>query len=200
MRKHSIKENSFDAAPGGAAGAITYQTPYGTPFGPNQTQDPDHFESDNIHKETEMSKLGITDEDLEELYSISGKTPPTPDEIISGLQYELSQQTKKNPEEAKQQVIANLRKNTKFYSELNHLNVNDKAMVDNMDIKEQSYEFRHPNDPAKRFSVNLNIEEMKKIFKDMAKEKDNKYATNPQISDVMKEMWTAKKSRKLWKP
>ena len=70
----------------------------------------------------------------------------------------------------------------------------------NMDIKEQSYEFRHPNDPAKRFSVNLNIEEMKKIFKDMAKEKDNKYATNPQISDVMKEMWTAKKSRKLWKP
>jgi len=38
MSKFPIKENSFDAAPGGTAGSLGYAAPYGTPGGGDVTR------------------------------------------------------------------------------------------------------------------------------------------------------------------
>jgi hypothetical protein len=45
FRKTRLSENSFEAAPGGKSGTLTYQTPYGTPGGGDYVQDPRHFAS-----------------------------------------------------------------------------------------------------------------------------------------------------------
>lgn len=138
MSNRPVKENAFDPAPGGAAGAITYQAPYGTPSGPNQTQDPDHFQSSNRNKARNQPKHGNRQKDLDQLYA-SSRTAPTPDDIITGMKYEMGQQIKKNKAEAKAAVVANLKKDPKFYSSLKQLNISDKDMVDNMT------ENTHPN-------------------------------------------------------
>lgn len=138
MSKRPIKENSFDAAPGGAAGAISYQAPYGTPSGPNQSQDPDHFQSSNNNKAKNQSKQGVTQQDLDQLYA-NPKTAPTPDDIIAGMKFEMGQQIKKDKSEAKRSVLTNLKKDPRFYRDLKQLNITDKDMVDNMT------ENTHPN-------------------------------------------------------
>jgi hypothetical protein len=192
MSNRPVKENAFDAAPGGAAGAISYQAPYGTPAGPNQSQDPDHFQSSHRNKADSKNKQGVTGQDLDQLYA-SPQTSPTPDEIIAGMKYEMGQQIKKDKPSAKKAVVANLKKDPKFYSSLKQLNISDKDMVDNMT------ENRHPNDAPARPAVKPNIEETKKIFAEMAKGHDKKYVVNAEICDVMKEMWAAKNARSAWR-
>lgn len=203
MSKLPIKENAFDAAPGGAAGAISYQTPYGTPFGPNQTQDPDHFENSQRNKAQNKS-LGQRSnnaqdfqqpedmaKDVDAIYA--KRDTPTPDEIVTGIKYEMGKQNKKDKNGAKQMVLSNLKKDPHYYRDLKMLNVSDKDMVDNMT------ENRHPNDSPAKPAVKPNIEETKKIFAEMAKGYEKKYVVNSQICDVMKEMWAAKNARSSWK-
>ena len=192
MSNRPIKENAFDGAPGGAAGAISYQAPYGTPAGPNQSQDPDHFQSSNNNKARSQPKQGVTGKDLDQLYA-SPRTAPTPDEIIAGMKYEMGQQIKKDKAEAKRAVVDNLKKDPKFYTSLKQLNITDKDMVDNMT------ENRHPNDAPEKPKVTPNIEETKKIFAEMAQGYGKKYVVNAQICDVMREMWAAKNARSLWR-
>lgn len=153
MSNRPLKENAFDAAPGGTAGAITYQAPYGTPSGPNQTQDPDHFQSSNRNKARNQPKQGNRQKDLDQLYA-SPRTAPTPDEVITGIKYELGQQIKKDKAGAKQIVLTNLKKDPKFYSSLKQLNISDKDMVDNMS------ENTHPNAGIDT-QVYLKLEELK---------------------------------------
>ena len=50
FRKTKLSDNSFEAAPGGRSGTLTYQTPYGTPKGGNTVQDPRHFASSDKPK------------------------------------------------------------------------------------------------------------------------------------------------------
>lgn len=56
------------------------------------------------------------------------KVTPTPDEIMSGLQYELSNMVKKDKAVAKQIVLNHLKGNPRYYSELDMLNIKDKDM------------------------------------------------------------------------
>jgi len=58
---------------------------------------------------------------------------------------------------------------------------------------------KHPNDNPLRETVKSKLQETKQIFKDMTKEKDNKFVVNSKIVDVMKEMWDAKRKRSAWK-
>jgi hypothetical protein len=203
MSKPPVKENAFDAAPGGTNGTVSYQAPYGTPAGPNQTQDPDHFESSNKNKARNQSlgnrsnnaqrvpQPGDMAKDVNAIYA--KRDTPTPDEIVSGIKFEMGQQTKKDKNMAKQTVLTNLKKDPHFYRDLKMLNISDKDMVDNMT------ESRHPNDAPAKPAVKPNIEETKKIFAEMAKGHEKKYVVNSQICDVMKEMWEAKKQRSSWK-
>jgi len=197
--KKIIPENSFDGAPGGGAGAISYAAPYGTPGGPDNSQNPGAFDSNNSNKQrgndgattTALPETGSMEKDLDTLYS--KRQTPTPDEVISGIKYEMGQQNKKDKGEAKQIVLQNLQKDPKFYSGLKMLGITDADMVNNMT------ENRHPNDAPERFKVKPNIAETKKIFAEMVKGYDQKYVVNSQICDVMKEMWAAKHARNSWR-
>jgi tRNA1(Val) A37 N6-methylase TrmN6 len=71
------------------------------------------------------------------------------------------------------------------------LGITDADMVNNMT------EERHPNDAPAHSKVTSNIEETKRIFAEMIKERGEKYVVNAQISDVMKDMWAAKQARRL---
>ena len=192
MSKPQVKENSFDGAPGGGAGALTYQAPYATPASPDVSQNPGAFDSNNRNKAANQPQKGVLKKDVDQLYA-NPRTAPTPDDVITGLKYETGQQIKKDPASAKKIVIANLKKDPKFYTSLKHLNITDRDMVDNMT------ENRHPNDAPERPKIKPNIEETKKIFAEMAVGYGKKYVVNSQICDVMKEMWAAKNARNAWR-
>jgi hypothetical protein len=197
MRKHSIKENSFEA-PG--IGSINYQTGYGTPASPNTSQNPNSFASSNNNKALgsnsntakRIPKAGELDKSVDAMYADPRKATPTPDEVVAGLKYEMGQQIKKDKYEAKRVVIDNLKKDPKFYSGLKMLNIDDQSMVNNMNESK-----KHPNDIAAKTKVTSNIDETKKIFSEMAAANGKKYVVNSQICDVMKEMWDAKQARRL---
>jgi len=136
--KRILPENSFDGSPGGSAGAIGYAAPYGTPGGPDNSQNPTAFDSNNTNKQrgnqgattTAFQETGSMEKDLDILYS--KRNSPSADEIVSGIKFEMGNQTKKDKGEAKQIVLQNLKKNPKFYSSLAMLGITDTDMVNNM--------------------------------------------------------------------
>jgi len=199
MQKHPIKENEFAPAPGGV-GSIGVQPGWGTFSSPNVTQEPGQFSRNYNDNKSVGSKgntakeapdTGSMDKDLAQLYT-KAKTP-TPDEVVTGIKYELGKQIKKDKYVAKRLVLQNLKKDPEYYSKLEMLNISDEDMVKNMN------ESRHPNDAPAKPKVEANIEETKKIFAEMSKGKDKKYVVNSGIVDVMKEMWEAKRQRSAWK-
>jgi hypothetical protein len=56
------------------------------------------------------------------------KQTPSPDEIMSALQYELGQMVKKDKAIAKRMVLKNLKDDPHYYSKLDMLNIDDKKM------------------------------------------------------------------------
>jgi hypothetical protein len=193
-----IKENNFEPGVGGATGTANYQAPYGTHASPEVSQNPAHFDSSNRNKTVGSNSNtrkngpgGDLDQNLNAIYA--KKDTPTPDEVVAGIKHEMGQQIKKDKAMAKQAVLANLKKDPKFYSGLKMLNITDDDMVKNMQ------EARHPNDAPARTKVTPNVEVTKQIFAEMSKGKDQKYVVNSGISDVMKQMWEAKKQRSAWK-
>ena len=204
--KKLTRENVFEPAVGGASGVSNVQPGWGTFASPNVQQHPSHFGFDHKHinskgntRKDSLYNTAYQDRDIEQLYN--RPTTPTPDEIVTGIQYELGQQNKKDLALAKSNVLMNLKRNPKYYSELRMLNITDDDMTKNMMEPpiQPLYEKRHPNDILERAKVTSNIEETKKIFSDLLKGRDQKYAVNKEISDVMKEMWKKKKARSLWR-
>lgn len=194
MSNKNIKENEFAPAPGGSSGTSNYQTGYGTHASPDVSQNPKHFETEkslDSHSNTakQVPDANQMKADLNAIYS--KKDTPTPDEIVTGLKYELGQQNMKDKYKAKTDVLANLRKDPHYYSKLKMLNIDDDSMVNNMT------ENRHPNDSPERPRVSQKPDETKKIFAEMADNRDKKYVVNSGIVDVMKQMWEQKKKRRM---
>lgn len=191
-----IKENNFEA-PG--IGSINYGQQYGTFSSPEVSQNSANFAHSNNNKTVEQNSNTRQDtpdaasmsKDLNAIYS--KKDTPSPDEIITGIKYEMSQQIKTDKQKAKETVLANLKKDPHYYRNLKMLNIDDGSMVQNMS------ENKHPNDGPLRDKVTADTSETKKIFEDMIKQKDNRYDVNSQIVDVMKEMWKQKRQRSAWK-
>lgn len=75
------------------------------PFGPYTGQPPEEFDTD-------VQKI---------------KYKVTPDEVLTGIDYEMKKMVLKDKQVAKQNVVANLKKNPKYYSELNMLGINDET-------------------------------------------------------------------------
>jgi hypothetical protein len=200
MQKHSLNENNFEGGVGGFMGSVSTQPGYGTFASPEVSQNSANFaHSDNNKAVGQFSNTrkdapgtGSLNQDVDAAFA--KKPTPTPDEVAAGIKYEMGQQIKKDKFEAKKLVMTNLRKDPKFYSNLNMLNIDDKSMVKNM-----SETLKHPNDKPLSEKVTVNIEEAKKIFAEMAKAKDEKYVVNSGISQVMDEMWAAKRQRSAWK-
>jgi hypothetical protein len=117
---------------------------------------------------------GSMQKNLDALYA--KKDVPSPDEVASGLKYELSNMTKKDKALAKEKVLTNLRKDPHYYGKLNHLNIDDKTM----DMSPQAA--------------------TDKIFQDIAEQRGTKkFAVNKGISDIIAEMRQKKKDRSAWK-
>ena len=197
--KKNLKENSFEGSPGGA-GSLNYGQSYGTFASPQASQNPNDFQSSNSNKDIgansntakEAPDSGSIGRDLNAIFS--KKNTPTPDDVAAGLKYELGHMNKKDKFKAKELVLKNLKQDPKFYTSLKMLNIDDEHMMDNMTEQKQ-----HPNDKPKTTKVTPNINETKKIFTELLKEKDSKYVVNSGISEVMKEMWQNKQNRSAWK-
>lgn len=185
-----IKENEFAPAPGGTAGSITYQAPYGTPFGPDNSQDEENFtppvDSKHIGPHSNTTKdipaqPKDLDKEVDKIYS--KKEVPTADEVKAGLDYELHNMIKPDKHKAKEIVLTNLRKDPHYYRDLHQLNIDDKTMVKTMN-EGTLYQ-------GNKF-------ETKKVLMDLAKAKDTKYVVNSKIVDAMRQTIEARQKRRSW--
>jgi hypothetical protein len=194
-----IKENNFEGG-SGMTGTQNYSTGYGTFSSPNVSQNPSSFENNNNNKAINQNSnttkggtinTGSIGDDLSAIYA--KKDTPTPDEVVTGIKYELGQMTKKDKMKAKQIVAQHLREDPHYYGSLKMMNIDDKSMVDSMK------ENKHPNDAPARNKITNKTEETKKIFSELINGRDNKYVVNSGICDVMKQMWAQKEQRNSWR-
>jgi hypothetical protein len=181
MGVSNLKENSFEGGPGGSSGVLNYGTTYGTPSGGNVSQYPGHFASSdktvnhmNNQETGSMEQKPLDPKDnldpaVDDLFK--KKNTPNPDEIMTGLQYELGQMVKKDKMIAKKLVIANLKKDPQFYSRLGMMNIDDKKMK---------------------------VDEIQKIFQGIAEAKIKKFEpASDAILEAMRETIAWKENRKL---
>jgi len=231
FRKTRLSENSFEAAPGGKSGTLSYQTPYGTPKGGNTVQDPRHFASSDKttdHFEPNTSKGSGTipqlpnRPDVVEPHSANTidqttspaadaekkqsekpldptkefdpqvdkvfqkKDTPSPDEVMSALQYELGNMVKKDKAIAKQTVLDNLKKEPHHYSRLNMLNIDDKQMkVD--EARNQT-----------KLVDQSTFDKTKAVLDEMiaARQKNVAVANTPEINQIFKDLTDKRQARR----
>ncbi len=189
MKKHALKENSFDGAPGGQNGTVNYQTPLNTHDSPNTVQDPSKFNTNtdvnkalgpNSNTAKDVPSPEKMEKDVDQIYS--KKVIPTADEVKAGLDYELQNMIKPDRLKAKEIVLTNLKRDPKYYGELHHLNIDDKSM--NVSLTETLKK--------------INVEETKKIFSELSEKKNKKFVVNKEIAEAMKETIEKYKMRRPW--
>ena len=96
------------------------------------------------------------------------KQTPSPDEIMSALQYELGNMVKKDKVIAKQTVLKNMKNDPHYYSRLDMLNIDDKKMKVTEDTFSKTKAVLDEMIESKRKSVGVaNTPEITKIFKDL---------------------------------
>ena len=188
-----IKENSFEGGAAGSAGTVNYATGWGTYASPANTQYPDRFATDGKKNTADQQTGGPAGgksvaSDMPQQSKLSGavnkifqkKDTPSPDEIASGLQFELGRMIQKDKGRAKEIVLNNMKRDPHYYSNLHMLNIDDKQMK---------------VDEAR----NIKKTELKNIFREMAEERPKKYEVKPELAAVMKDLWRKKEERSLWK-
>jgi len=190
--KQIALENSFDGAPGGHSGTLNYAPPLNTHASPASTQYPDRFAQQSRNRADQqtggsaggkgpvddMPVQKKLDGDVDKIFS--KKDTPTPDEISSAIQYELGRMISKNKGIAKQTVLANMKKDPHFYSNLHMLNIDDKKM-----------------------KVDESIDQKKKainnIFQELVSKREKKYEVKPELANLVQDMWRKKQERSMWK-
>ena len=109
---------------------------------PDVSQDPNHFgtmiDKSKLSADSKqsVSKIapfspynGQPPEDFaKDVDSVKAKV--TPDEVIMGVDYEMKKLVLKDKQVAKQNVVSNLKKNPKYYSQLNMLDITDEPPED----------------------------------------------------------------------
>lgn len=143
-----LKENGFDTGIAGNSGTLNYSVGYGTPASPNISQNPEAFNNDKMigsHGNTTKKAANPEDIDVKINQLYNKEITPSPDDVMTGLKYELQNMIKKDKGLAKQIVLDNLLKNPKHYSELHMLGIEDKdlenmPMNENISKKEEQYQ------------------------------------------------------------
>lgn len=105
------------------------------------------------------------------------KQTPSPDEIMSALQYELNNMTKKDKVIAKQIVLKNLKQDPHYYSRLHMLNIDDKDMkVDE--------------------SKKTTFDKTKSVLDEMiaARKKTSAIADTPELNQIFKDLYAKRRS------
>jgi hypothetical protein len=186
-KKRPIKENQFDMGIAGTSGAISYGPGWGTFASPNVSQDTSKFSkigdkalgsNSNTATGTPASKDAL-DADVEGIYSKTDT--PSPDEVLTGLKYELQNMIKKDKARAKEIVIHNLKQDPHYYGELKMWNIDDKEMMNVEPIQKTG------DDPlkeriavldemiAKKFKRAEMSQELKDALKDTKQKRDERY-------------------------
>jgi len=143
-------DRMMQGLPYGQGGAITGASDFDTFSSPDVTQDPSKFGTlDDKSKLTVSSKDSISKvapfapyngqdpwdyvKDVEQI-----KYKVTPDEVITGIDYEMKKLVLKDRQVAKANVVKNLKKDPKYYSKLHMLGVypdeKDEAIMEVMTI------------------------------------------------------------------
>lgn len=158
--KKLIKENEFFGAPAGGGGVVNYGHSLGTYASPNSVQDPAHFGTGGTVGSNSNTADTTPSASLEPQIDQAFEKPvtPTPDDVITGLRYEMGRMIKKDPRKAKELVVQNLLKDPKYYTNLKMMNIDDEDMMkENVEetrkILDQMFE-THVN---KKYDVNSNI-------------------------------------------
>ena len=140
----------------------------------NQTKSPfDNAEKQIADKPLDPDKS--FDPQVDQLFQ--KKQTPSPDEVMSGLQFELSNMTKKDKTIAKQIVLKNFRKDPHYYSNLNMLNIDD----DKMTVDENS-----------------TVAKTKAVLDEMiaSRQRNRPVAVSPEITRIFKDLIDKRRSIK----
>jgi hypothetical protein len=75
-------------------------------------------------------------QDVDQIYSKSDT--PSPDEVLTGLKYEMQNMIKKDKARAKEIVLSKLKQDPHYYSKLKMWNIDDKEMMDTKPVTNTS--------------------------------------------------------------
>lgn len=137
----------------------------------NQIQKPNHIapfdKAEKAQSEKPLDPAKDFDNDVNQLFDKDKGVTPSPDDIMSALQYELSQMVKKDKAIAKKTVLDNLKKDPQYYSRLHMLNIDDKEMkVD---------ESRHARTKA--------------VLDEMIASKKKQVTNKPEFDNIFNDLW-----------
>lgn len=147
-------DRMMQGLPYGQGGAITGAGSLDTFSSPDVSQDPNKFgtltDKSKITANTNdsMTKIapfgpytGQPPEDfIKDVNKI--KYSVTPDEVLTGIDYEMKKMVLKDKQVAKQNVVNNLKTDPQYYSKLHMLDISDQ------DLKEQFTDYRTPQEKA----------------------------------------------------
>jgi hypothetical protein len=179
-KKPEIKENAFDMGIAGTSGAVSTVPGFGTFSSPSNRQSPDSFVRSRTlgsHSNTANSATNSADfsGEIDQIYN--KPVTPSPDEVITGMKYELQRMIKQDKGKAKEIVIQNLKKDPHYYGKLNMLNINDKEMM--------------KQEPAKQDQMQERI----KVLNQMIESKAKKAPTPTSYLDALKDTRDKKNDR-----
>jgi hypothetical protein len=112
------------------------------------------------------------DPKVDQLFKGKEQTP-SPDEVMSALQYELGNMVKKDKMIAKQTVIKNMKTDPHYYSRLDMLNIDDKKMKVDETVKESTFSktksvLDEMIAARKKTAAKAATPELNQIFKDLS--------------------------------
>ena len=116
------------------------------------------------------------------------KDTPSPDEVMSALQYELTNMVTKDKTIAKQTVLNNLKQDPHHYSKLQNLNIDDDKMkVDEMNESKQT-----------KLVDQSTFDKTKAVLDEMiaARQKNVAVANTPEINQIFKDLTDKRQARR----
>jgi hypothetical protein len=123
------------------------------------------------HKVDWFNSERATAPDPKDVQNLKNKV--TPDEVLLGIQYELKKQFHKNKSQAKEVVIANLKKDPKYYSSLHMMTQGDERVDE--DIMKENIN-----------SKGVNVTEVEKIINELIAKRKPRSVTK-EVTDAYKE-------------
>ena len=186
--KDFFKENNMSQIPIGGQSTLTGQ--HGTYASPDVTQNPGSFPADsskvNIVSPVNQDVKSKMDPEQYKKDVDTIKYKVTPDDIIQGIEYELKKQIYKNKTVAKETVVTNLKKNPRYYRDLDMLTggpemVSETTVVQSQEIKKILHNMALQPAVRSRIRVDLkygNFDAIKKLMDEKWEEKQNKRKNN----------------------
>ena len=136
LKENDLGDRMALGLPYGTGGVVNPGV--GTHSSPDASQSPSSFYQDGPNKVSSYNNdkaIGIDPADIEKL-----KRKVTPDEILCGMEYEMKRQVDKNKGKAKEIVVANLKKDPKYYSGLGMLIHGDERINESVDPEDKELE------------------------------------------------------------